>query len=188
MSDALTCIKGSDEKLSAFNNRLKAECDKFEPTRVQVVLIEGEPCVTLVSETVEAEQDDVDDAAEHEATIDDEVTKKPRPIRLGDEIPAGDIVCVKLVKIASYETPKMAAARKGTATQDMPRSAISEDHLEKVYIEANGLINDLQVVSGPPLAPEYVGQLLHYMVVVYVAMDPADDGQEAAEGEAALRG
>lgn len=187
MADARTCFKGSDEALSAFNKRLKVECEDFEPTRVIVVMIDGEPCVTLMAETVEANEEDVADAKEHGATITE--NGKERPIERGDEIPAGDIVQVKLAKIAGFETPKSQAARKGTKSEGLPRSVISEEHLDSLYAEAKGLITEILHVSGPPLPPEYVGHTLHYVAVVFVSVEDAEDAEkDAAEGEAALRG
>lgn len=185
MADALTCIKGSGELLSAFNNRLKAECDKFEPTRVQLVIIDGEPCVFLLAETIEADEDDVADAKEHGATITDGGGE--REIRLGDEIPAGDIVSVKIARIAAFETPKATAARKGTKTDGIPISEVSEMRLDGIYSDAKGLITDHIVASGPALEPAYAGQLIHYVAVVYVPIDGEDAAEAAAAGEAALK-
>jgi hypothetical protein len=187
MADALTCIKDPGELLSAFNKRLKAECDKFEPTRVQLTIIDGEPMVTLLAETVEADEDDVEDAKDHGATINDD-KGNPRPIALGDEIPAGDLVTVKLVKVAAFETPKREALRKGTPTEGMKASEAAESHLDKVYERAKGLITDHIHASGPTLNPEYAGQQVHYIAVVYVeAEDDAEAAQVDAAGEAALR-
>jgi hypothetical protein len=187
MADALTCIKDHGEALNEFNKRLKAECDKFEPTRVQLTIIDGEPCVILLAETVEADEDDVDDAKEHGATIEDEKTKQQRPIVLGDEIPAGDIVCVKLAKVAAFETPKMAATRKGKPTEGMSIAQISEERLDNIYTQAKGLITDHILASGVPVDPAYPGQIVHYFGVVYVPIEEVDDAQDAAAGEAALR-
>jgi hypothetical protein len=187
MADALTCIKDPDEKMSEFNNRLKAECDKFEPTKVVILVVDGEPMVTLMSETVEADEEDVADAKEHGATIEDE--GKERPIQLGDEIPAGDIVSVKVVKVAGYELPKTAVARKGSPTEGMSISQISEERLDKLYTEANGLITEHILASGPALAPAYPGQQVHYVGVVYVPVeDEEEEDRAAAEGESALKG
>jgi hypothetical protein len=187
MADALTCIKDPGELLSQFNKRLKAECDKFEPTGAQIVIIDGEPMVTLKSETVEAEQEDVEDAKAHGATI--TVDGKERAIQLGDEIPAGDIVTVKLVKVGAFETPKRTALRKGGPTEGMTASEAAEGHLDQVYTLANGLIMEHLFATGPVLQPEYAGQMVHYIAVVFVeADDGTDDAQAAVDGEAALRG
>jgi len=183
MADARTCIKGPDEALTEFNKRLKAECADFEPTDVQIYVVDGEPMVVLSAETAEANDEDVADAKAHGESI-----------KVGDEIPDGDLVTVKVAKISAWETPKQAVSAKNSRDKSgytgMSIASISEDRLDKVYGEAKGLITKHLIATGLVPVPlrEYEGQVTNWVAVVYVPIEEeGDEAQATAEGESALK-
>jgi hypothetical protein len=163
MADAITLIKAPVEKMQDFNIRLKQSCESQPVTDVSIVVIDGEPAVTLFSEVVEATQEDVDEAKED-----------GQEIKLGEMIPE--------------QAPMMAQVTRVSAV-DAQAAAKSQDRMERLYERAGGsVIKQLHAEGSragfmviPDSKPEqkaWVTAPEHYMLVAYL---PADE--ESGEKE-----
>ncbi len=83
--DSKTLVKSSIEKMKEFNKRLRSACESAPVTSFEVAVVDGLPVVTLISETHEADEEDVADAK-----------KFGDKIELGDVIPDDDTICVQV--------------------------------------------------------------------------------------------
>lgn len=190
MADAFTLIKDPEEPLSQFNKRIMREAKEREVTDVQLYVVDGEPVVTLLSETDEATEEDVDEAKDHGAEL-----------SLGDEIPAGDLLLFKVVKIGAVENNAMKMGRseyktwaegkkQGSPPPDIAQ--ITEERLDSVYAEAQGLVSKHLFAQGP-LSPvhsklRYPGEIAYYIGVAYIAHDEEADTKSDAAHEKTLTG
>lgn len=155
MADAMSLCKLPNETMGAFNQRLRAACgeDSNPVTGVMLLVIDGEPLVTLFSELKEASDKDVADA---KAAGDTE-------LRVGDDIPESEPLVAQVVRVS--------AADDKEATK-------SQQRLEVLYERADGGVVELLNASGKRGMTDVT-----YILVSYLADDGEDEDEDDGEGE-----
>lgn len=166
MADAVSLARSPDEKISAFNKRLLEACQQSPVTDVQLIVVDGQPVVTLFSEVVEATEEDVEEAKADGDT----------DIKVGDTIPENPPISVQVARVACA-TPE--AATK------------THSHLETLYQRANGeVVKQIHATGsrfGFSETPDkkgtvWVEQVDTYVAVAYLNADAEDQEDEAGEG------
>lgn len=170
MADAMTLAKVPSEKISLFNKRLIEACNIQPVTDVSLIVVHGQPVVTLFSEMVEADQEDVDEAKE-----DDE------EIELGELIPseAPLIVQVCMLDCSSDEA-----------------TGLTQQHTERLYQRAKGGVTKTLHATGsifgfveapaPDKKAYYCEQTISYMLVASFAEEVEEDVANAAKADAQM--
>ncbi len=167
MADGMTLLKAPTENISAFNKRLKDACGIKPVTEVSLFVIDGEPLVTLFSELVEANEEDVAEAKEGGETLE-----------LGELIPE--------------EAPMIAQVTRVECLND-DLALKSQQRTERLFERADGGVQKLLCASGtvpiwvtsPEKKTEHlVQQNVHYVLVAYLA-DGDDDG-DGSKGDAKM--
>lgn len=165
MADGISLVKAPEEQVSAFNQRLLSACGDFPITSVQLVVIDGQPMVTLFSESVEADEEDVEEAKE-----------AGEEISVGDLIPTEDPVVVQVTQVRA---DSLDAAKK------------AQDRMETLYKRANGGVTSVLHASGKGLQKIVDPQTkkisfdireIHYAAVVY---NPSEEAEQAEADETA---
>jgi hypothetical protein len=171
MSVPYLLIRTPSEKAGAFNLRLRQACslDEDPITDFQLDVVDGLPAVTLVSELVEATEEDVENKEE-----DDD-------FKLGDMISAGDRLAVQVARLE--------------ATTD-PLTQRTQNIVEKMFGRFNGDVVKTVVAKGlvPVLLPlfgadgkesgvKYAAlQEVCYIGIAYVYDDGEDGDEEDGKG------
>lgn len=171
MADARTFVKLPAEKMSDFNKRLLTACEEDEVTTVMLHVIDGEPVVTLFSEILIANEEDVAEA------LDDDPDST---LKVGDELPEEPPVFVQVAKISCLSDEL---------------SKASQNRMETMYNRAGGQIVKLLkdscsrfgFINHPDSKKDYYGEeVITYMAVV--AYIPEEDEGDDERMEANLRG
>ena len=156
MADACTLVKAPEEQMSKFNERLIAECREIAVTSVQMAIVDGQPCVTLFSEAVEATEEDVEEAKE----VAEEDGGKCE-LKVGDLIPSEEPVFVQVSPLHA---------------DNLERAAKSQSRMETLYKRAQGGVTAVLHATGkgivkindPVLKKDlFVEKDLHFAAVVY---------------------
>lgn len=149
MADAVTIIRAPEEPMSKFNIRMLDVCKEMPVTSAQLAVVDGQPCVTLFAEAVEAEQEDVEEAGEAAS------------IKVGDLIPAEEPVYVQVCPLHA---------------DNLEKAATSQKRMETLYKRAQGGVTAVLHASGkgvvrvqdPVTKKEiFVEKDCHYVAVVY---------------------
>jgi hypothetical protein len=127
MADAQTYIKDPNESMIDFNKRMKTACEEMDVTDFQLVVVDGEPMVTLLSGMVPATEEDIEELKEA-----DPEAELPE---VGDPIPEDDSLIVQCAKVSAM-TPTTFDAKGGVAEKG--DALKSEKRLETLYVRANG--------------------------------------------------
>lgn len=159
MADAMTLSKLPGEKSGQFNKRLLDACNDQPVTSAQLLVVDGEPVVTLFSETIEAT---------------DEHVKEGEADERGEMIPAGDPIIVQVTR-ASCETDKDAA--------------LTQQRMETLYNRADGAVVEILDAVGFRAGwvedksgkSHWVQIPVTYLLVSYIAGDEDEDEDAAGE-------
>lgn len=162
MADAMTIIKCPSEEIGAFNKRLLANCQSQPVTEVSLHVVHGQPVVTLFSEMVEADEEDVEEAKEAGETL-----------TLGELIPAEPPLLAQICLLRGDTDEFSGKTQKFT---------------ERLFIRADGDVvkvlhgegSIFGFIEGADKKPFYAEQRVNYMLVAYLA----DSGEERDEGAA----
>ncbi len=164
MADAMTLPKVPNETISEFNKRLVKACQVQPVTDAGLVVIHGQPVVTLFSEMVDADQKDVDEAKED-----------GEEIELGEPIPSEAPLVVQVCQLDCSTDD--AAAKTQAYTERLYERA--EGGVTKT-LHASGSI--FGFVEGPDKKSFYCEQPISYMAVAYFAdQDEEDEGKADAQ-------
>ncbi len=151
MADALTIPKCPSEKVGDFNKRLKETCTMQPVTDASIVIVHGQPVITLFSEMVEADQEDVDAAAED-----------GEELKLGELIPSEDPL---IVQVCSLDCSSDESAGK------------TQQYAERLFQRADGAVSKTLHATGRIFGfveatdkkQHYCEQEISYMLVAYFA-------------------
>ena len=164
MADGMTIIKAPEEQMSAFNKRLLLSCGEVPVTSVQMTIIDGQPSLTLFSEIVDAEQDDVEAFAAEGVVV-----------KEGDPVPAEDPVHVQV-------TPLRAG--------NLAEVTKSQERMETLYKRADGSVTAVLHATGKGIVKVHdpvtkkdtlVEKDVHYAAVVF---NPSKEEADAVAGDA----
>ncbi len=160
MADAVTVAKCPSEKIGDFNKRLRETCEAQPVTDTSIVIIHGQPVVTLFSEMIEADEEDVAAAKED-----------GEELALGELIPSEDPL---VAQVCAMDCSTDASAGKTQVYADRlferSKGAVSKT------LHASGHI--FGFVEGPDKKTHYCQQEVGYMLVAYFA----DAGGEEEPG------
>lgn len=180
MADAQThvFVPNSGVSMKQFNEGLTAACEEADVTKIETAVVDGALVVVLLVGVVDATEEDVEEAKDDDGKA---------PFAEGDEIPEGDRLMVKAIKLTF------------ASAEDAAKIAGESGYLEKIYAQANGLIVDHRIVTGRALCsvphPEdlakkaesrravYVEKDVHYAVVIWLADGEGDEDGEEGEGD-----
>jgi len=163
MADAITLLKSPQEAMKAFNQRLLASCQEVAVTSVQMSVVSGQPVVTLFSEIVEADQEDVD--------------KSNGEIKLEELIPSDDPIYVQVCEL------------KAGTTEEVTKS---QNKMNILYGRADGGVTSVQhavgnvfgFIENPKKEIVFCQQEAHFALVAYNSSDEVEeDGEEDAPGD-----
>jgi hypothetical protein len=122
MADITTLIKAPTIKMKDFNKELREACQEAPITDYHAAVVDGQPCIVLISNLVDATAEDVANAEADGV-----------PLKLGDPIPESDPLVVQVVALGAY----------GTAAADSMKLC------DVLAQRANGQAEDPEIISGP---------------------------------------
>ncbi len=127
-----TLVQPPHEKMKDFNERLREVCEQSPITSFEAVVVDGQPVITLMSEVMEATEEDVEKAKEDDPEDD---------LKIGDMIPVDDTVLVQVSGVG-------AAGEKASNTEH------AHDVLNK---RAGGEAIEVRYFTGPSVRwePDY---------------------------------
>lgn len=163
MADAATVVKAPEESLKDFNKRLFVTCGEFPITNVQLAVVDGQPVVTLFSESVEADEEDVQEAEE-----------AGEKIAVGDLIPAEDPV---VVQVCTLRAASIDDAQKSQRRMDMLYKRADGNVTGVLHASGRGLVTLVDPVTKKETVME---REVHLAAVIFHPSDDADGaGPEA---------
>jgi len=189
MSDAITLIRTPNQPLPAFNAELRQRCSEMPITDFQIVLVDGQPAVTLISEDVEATEEDVRDALEADPQSD---------LKVGDPIPESDPLLIQVTPLGARTESEVTSSRgrvdklcdrakgeieriitaTGEVTEWIPNLALAKMRPDG-SLETNKEGNPI-TVDGNPLPFVQATRQVVYLAVASLAPEPADDDKADA--------
>jgi translation elongation factor EF-1beta len=179
VADAKTFVfrPGGGMVTKQFNAELQAAClDPDSPvTEIEAAVVDGSLFVTLLAGVVEATDEDLEDAKEEGVKPD---------FKVGDFIPEGDALCVKIMHLRAHTEAQVSKV---------------QEHLDDMYGIADGMIVKHLIVKGRGLAnivhvedvdkkiPEeqkrrqYIETEIAFAVVIFLAEALDEDGDADAD-------
>lgn len=168
MAEAMTLPKVPSESISDYNKRLAFACNEQPVTDVSIIVVHGQPVVTIFCEMVEADQEDVDEAKED-----------------GEEIALGTLIPSEpplVVQVCAIDCSTVEAA------------VLSQKYMDRLYQRAAGGVTKTLNATGsifgfvdtPDKKSIYCEQLVTYLLVAYFAEEVEENATNAAKADAQM--
>jgi hypothetical protein len=122
MADIQVLLKIPTISMASFNQELKKTCQEAPITDYRASVVDGMPCVVLISTLVDATAEDVEQAKADGVAL-----------ALGDAIPENDPLVIQVAALGAY----------GTA------AASSMKACEILASRAQGQVEESEIISGP---------------------------------------
>lgn len=172
--DAIIIIPNPGEALSAANGRLRGACQDTDVTGAHLVVINGRPIITLMAETEEMDEDEIE-ALRTEAKEDADAAEDLKNLEeSGFHVPTNEPLIVVVKRLLLTEQPKKDEFKGMT---DAQACAFTEDGLNKLLEKADGSVSLLQFAECATTHAAYVLVSFRRDDEVHAA-EPADKGKD----------